>query len=37
MKEAEKMMQNLFGSLSKGGGEEDFMKEMMNSMRKWFN
>jgi len=35
MKEAEKMMQGLFGSMAKGEGEDDFMKEMLKSMRKW--
>jgi len=34
MKEAEKMMQGLFGSMAKGGGEDEFMKEMLKSMRK---
>jgi hypothetical protein len=34
MKEAEKMMQGLFGSMAKGEGEDDFMKEMLKNMRK---
>jgi hypothetical protein len=34
MKEAEKMMHGLFGSMAKEGGEDDFMKEMLKNMRK---
>ena len=37
MKEAEKMMHGLFGSMAKEGGEDDFMKEMLKNMRKWIN